>query len=157
MGWLARLARGDGSDGMAVAARRGVAWCGAVWCGAVRCGAVRRGAARCGVERCGGGSDERGWATRREGTDSGGWRARGARTGLGDGWVAAGSITETAGRAAERATKGDENFPPAAKVLSARRHREKSAENCRRDGDPFEFDGEMLCALPHLIRETLFL
>lgn len=45
----------------------------------------------------------------------------------GDGWVAAGSITETAGRAAERATKGDENFPAAAKVLSARRPREKSA------------------------------
>lgn len=34
------------------------------------------------------------------------------------GWVAAGSITETAGRAAERATKGDENFPWSVKLLS---------------------------------------
>lgn len=33
-------------------------------------------------------------------------------------WVAAGSITETVGRAAERATKGDENFPQAVKLLS---------------------------------------
>lgn len=33
-------------------------------------------------------------------------------------WVAAGSITETVGRAAERATKGDENFPQAAELLS---------------------------------------
>lgn len=33
-------------------------------------------------------------------------------------WVAAGSITETVGRAAERATKGDENFPQVGKLLS---------------------------------------
>lgn len=76
---------------------------------------------------------------------------------MGDGWVAAGSITETAGRAAERATKGDENFPTAAKVLSARRHREKSGKNRGRDGDAFEFDGEMPRGETRLIRETLFL
>lgn len=65
------------------------------------------------------------------------WKTRRGR----DGWVAAGSITETAGRAAERATKGDENFSAAAKVLSARRPREKSAENRRRNADIFEFNG----------------
>lgn len=81
----------------------------------------------------------------------------GARTGLGDGWVAAGSITETAGRAAERATKGDENFPTAAEVLSARRHREKSAENRGRDDGAFEFDVGSPRAAARLIRETLFL
>lgn len=74
-----------------------------------------------------------------------------------DGWVAAGSITETAGRAAERATKGDENFPAAAKVLSARRHREKSAENRGRDGGAFEFDGVRDRGRSRLIRDTIFL
>lgn len=99
VGWLARLARGDGSDGSG---------------GVVRCGAVRawvRGEAR-------------------EGRSLGWLLGRGGEAGW-DGRVAAGSITETAGRAAERATKGDENFPAAAKVLSARRPREKSAENAR--------------------------
>lgn len=75
----------------------------------------------------------------------------------GDGWVAAGSITETAGRAAERATKGDENFPAAAKILSARRPREKSAENRRRYLDTFEFNVATRRLAPHLTRETLFL
>lgn len=43
VGWLARLARGDGSDGMAVAARHGTVRRGTVRCGAARCGAVRCG------------------------------------------------------------------------------------------------------------------
>lgn len=104
MGWLARLARGDG---------RATRWRGGG--GATRGGSDGRGRARRGVR----GRVWGGWGEReREGA--------GANEG-GDGWVAAGSITETAGRAAERATKGDENFPAAAKVLSARRPREKFA------------------------------
>ena len=75
----------------------------------------------------------------------------------GDGWVAAGSITETAGRAAERATKGDENFPAAAKVLSARHPHEKFAENHRHYPDTFEFNVATRRLVSRLTRETLFL
>lgn len=75
----------------------------------------------------------------------------------GDGWVAAGSITETAGRAAERATKGDENFPATAKVLSARRPREKSTKNRRRDAAAFEFDHATPRTPPRFVRDTNFL
>lgn len=80
------------------------------------------------------------------------WKTRRGR----DGWVAAGSITETAGRAAERATKGDENFSAAGKVLSARRPRKKSAENRRRNADIFEFNDVIPGELRHLIRERIF-
>lgn len=127
MGWLARLARGDGNDAMAW--RRGTAGTTGV--------GERRGV---------------------RGRVWGGWveRVRGVNEG-GDGWVAAGSITETAGRAAERATKGDENFPAAEKVLSTRRPREKSAKNRRCYLNVFEFSVGTPRLRPRLIRETLFL
>lgn len=44
-------------------------------------------------------------------------------------WVAAGSITETVGRAAERATKGDENFPQTVELLSRLIRPEISGKN----------------------------
>jgi len=115
VGWLARLARGDGSDGSGGVAAR----CGAAWRGVARRGGRAGGRARAWVR-----------GETREGRSLGLLVGRGGEAGR-DGRVAAGSITETAGRAAERATKGDENFPAAAKVLSARRLREKFAENGR--------------------------
>jgi hypothetical protein len=96
-----------------------------------RRGAARRGAAWRGVAGGRAGGHGRGCAERRaRDVVWGCWLDAGSEAGR-DGRVAAGSITETAGRAAERATKGDENFPAAAKVLSARRLREKFAENGR--------------------------
>lgn len=134
MGWLARLARGDGSDGVAVAVR-----CDGGTVGTTRAwvvGEVRRG--------------------KRGGNEFG---AGGGHAGMagGDGWVAAGSITETAGRAAERATKGDENFPAAAKILSARHPREKFVKNPRSHADAFEFDRAIHRSRHCLTREILFL
>lgn len=74
----------------------------------------------------------------------------------GNGSVAAGSITETAGRAAERATKGDENFPAAAKVLSVSSCREKSRENRGNGWIIFEFSRGIFRTISRLIREIVF-
>ena len=56
------------------------------------------------------------------------------RGGWGEGLVAAGGITETTGRAAERATKGDENFPRGGQLLSRHRDAEnlQKSQNLRR-------------------------
>lgn len=61
--------------------------------------------------------------TKWEGVASG--RNEDEEYGLGD---TASSITETAGRAAERATKGDGNFPPSGELLASTVIPQKSYE-----------------------------